>query len=101
MEKLYRITYNNEGIYNALKNKIDLDTWKDLLRTNNFNWLPKPPSYAINNKSYFKEKGYLKFKEDVLPIIIKYLDKDKIIIKEYNKVKNVIYEDEFQIVVSE
>lgn len=94
----YRVTYENKGIYNELKNMVDINTWKELLESNEINWLPKPPSYAENNKSYFTEKGYKKFTKNVLPIIENYLSKDKIKISSYQSLENIIYEDEYQVV---
>ncbi len=99
-KEYFRVTYENKGIYNELKNKVDRNTWESILSKKEINWLPKPPSYAENNKSYFTKKGYDKFNQDVLPIIEKYIDKDKIDVKIYSKIHNIIYEDEFQVVVS-
>ncbi len=70
----YRITYNGEGIYNALKNIVGLDTWKDLLNNKQLNWLPKPPEYSSKNISYFTKKGYELFEQKTLPILLKYLE---------------------------
>jgi len=95
----YRITYNGEGIYNALKNIVDIDTWKDLLSNKNINWLPKPPEYSSKNTSYFTKKGYRFFQQKTLPIILKYLDKENIQINNYNEIcNNILYIDEYQIV---
>ena len=102
MNKYYRITYEGNGIYDALKNKInDIEIWKTILSSNNINWLPKPPSYSFNNKSYFTELGYNTFNEKTLPIIIKYLDKEKIKIETYNNANNIVYSDIYQVVTKE
>ena len=98
---LYRITYNGEGIYNALKKHVDKDIWMQILSSNHITWLPKPPSYASNNKSYFTQKGYIKFNEETLPLICNYLDKNKINIEEFNKIENIIYSDKYQVVIDE
>ena len=99
-DKYYRITYNGEGIYNALKKCIALEKWQELLKSEKINWLPKPPSYAESNKSYFTEKGYDKFKELVLPIVYEHLDNKNIQIEKVENISNVIYEDEFQVVIN-
>ena len=99
METLYRVTYNNEGVYNELKKNINKNTWLDLLSSKEINWLPKPPTYATQNKSYFTEKGFDRFKKETLPIIYKYLDKENIKIETFEKVENIIYSDEYQVVV--
>lgn len=96
----YRITYHGEGIYNALKNIVGMDTWRDLLNNQNVNWLPKPPEYSSKNISYFTKKGYEFFIEKTLPTILNYLDKENIQINHYNDINNnILYTDEYQIVI--
>lgn len=95
----YRITYNNEGIYSALKNSVDLDTWQKLLNNEHINWLPKPPTYSSKNIFYFTKEGYERFKEETLPIIHSYLNKENIKIEKYNNItNNILYADEYQII---
>ena len=101
MEMLYRVTYNNEGIYNELKKVVGRDIWLHLLSLKEINWLPKPPTYANENKSYFTQKGFDRFKEETLPLICKYLDKDNIKIETFEKVDNIIYFDEYQVVIDD
>ncbi len=96
----YRITYNGEEIYNALKKVVGMDVWKELLNNEQINWLPKPPDYSFNNISYFTKKGYEVFEQKTLPIILKYLDKEDIEINTYNEIcNNILYFDDYQIVV--
>ncbi len=96
----YRITYNGEEIYNALKKVVGMDVWKELLNNEQINWLPKPPDYSFNNMSYFTKKGYEVFEQKTLPIILKYLDKEDIEINTYNEIcNNILYFDDYQIVV--
>lgn len=96
----YRVTYNNEGIYDALKKSVDIDVWKKILSNKQVNWLPKPPFYDLQNKSYFTEKGYKKFETDTLPLICKYLEKINIRITIYKEIEgNIVYKDEYQVVV--
>ncbi len=96
----YRITYNEEGIYNALKNIVGDYTWKELLNDKQINWLPKPPEYTSKNKSYFTKKGYELFEQKTLPILLKYLDKENIEINTYNEIGNkTLYTDEYQMVI--
>jgi hypothetical protein len=98
-ELFYRVTYNNEGIYNALKKSVSLDVWKQLLLSDNINWLPKPPTYCANNKSYFTKLGYEKFKKEALPLICKYLDKNKIKFEESYIEDTIIYKDKYQVII--
>lgn len=98
--KYYRVTYNDEGIYNALKDSIDLDTWKKILSSEDITWLPKPPSYSSKNVSYFTEKGYEEFSNKAMPIISNYLKKKNIKIDTFDKISgSIVYSDEYQIVV--
>lgn len=99
--KYYRITYNGEGIYNALKNRIDSNVWQKILLSENINWLPKPPKYSSNNTSYFTEKGYLVFSNKTMPTIYKYLKKENIKIEMFDEISDsILYSDEYQIVVN-
>ena len=71
----YRVTYYNKGIYNELKKIVGKEIWLELLKKEEFTWLPKPPSYARNNKSYFTEEGFMVFKGKTLPLISNNLTK--------------------------
>ncbi len=96
----YRISYNDEGIYNALKRNVSLDIWKEILSNDDIRWLPKPPSYSSKNISYFTEKGYMEFSKRVMPIIVTYLKKENIEVEIFDKISNdVLYSDDYQIVV--
>lgn len=98
----YRVTYNNQGIYQAFRNQVSFEKWKKLLRSNNINWLPKPPSYTKGFKSYFTQNGFKKFKQLVLPIFKEVLDQNQIQIDTINKLDGEIkYQDQYQIVIDE
>lgn len=98
----YRVTYNDEGIYNALKKTVSIDVWKEILSSKQINWLPKPPYYNSENKSYFTEKGYEKFENDTLPLVCKYLKKENIKVTIYKDiVGDILYKDDYQIVVKD
>ena len=100
--EVYRCTYKGEGIYEALRKNVDLETWKSILSSDKINWLPKPPQYKSdkNCRSYFTYKGYKKFSKDVLPIMYKYLDKKYIKIDKLYIYGKPLYQDEYQIVIS-
>lgn len=70
IERLYRITHNNIGIYEAVRLQISAEEWQDFLNNENVNWLYKPDDYDSSYISYFTEKGYKKFKEKTLPLIL-------------------------------
>lgn len=100
--KFIRITYDGEGIYQAFKESVSFDVWKSFKNSNAANWLPLPPSYEGNYRSYFTITGYKMFMKRTYPVMIKYLDKGKIKIEEvYLQQSNIIYEDKFQVVISE
>lgn len=97
----YRVTYNGEGIYEALRKTISEDEWKIFLNSYSAKWLPKPNVYPEDARSLFTKYGIRMFKKHTLPYMRKYLDNEKIKIEElkYDYV-NPIYSDEYQIVVS-
>ena len=100
--KFIRVTYDGEGIYQAFKESVSFDVWKSFKNSNAANWLPLPPSYEGNYRSYFTTTGYKMFMKRTYPVMIKYLDKGKIKIEEvYLQQSNIIYEDKFQVVISE
>lgn len=107
---LYRVTYNGNGIYDEFRKAVNDETWKSFLTSNAVKWLPKPPDGIYrNNKtdyiynSYFTQDGFDTFNLKTLPIIKKYLDKDKIVksIVNYNDIKktqHIVYNDKYQII---
>ncbi len=106
----WRIEYNNIGIYEAFKmalwnkSKNPKEEWIKLKNSSVFNWLPVPTNKYENCKSFFSEQGYDSFIKYTYPKFIKYLDKNKIIIKKY-KLENIddkiVYQDLYQIVITE
>lgn len=105
--KGWRVTYQGIGIYEALKNAMFEQTgssnaWISFINSDACNWLPKPPSYGNDNKSFFTEKGFNRFDKLVLPIIAQYIDQTKIYIEEIMVPTNqIVYSDEFQFVISD
>ncbi len=101
VEKFYRVSYCGVGIYQSLKNNINEKEWKNFLKSKDVKWLPKPPDYLEFYRSYFTKGGFDVFIEKTMPIIKKYLDFDKISIDEVSGLKNIVYEDTYQIIVEE
>lgn len=95
----YRLTYDGIGIYEAFKKHVEMNILKDFLSSSLSNWLPKPPEYKENYTSYFTELGYEKFNREVLPTFVKYLNREKINVEVISEVGNVVYSDEYQIVI--
>lgn len=100
MSKYYRITYEGDGIYNALRNNVTIDEWKKLLMSDCMTWLPKPTYYSKANRSYFTKKGIDMFKRKTMPVMLQYLDSTKIQIHTYSNIeqKDIVYEDLYQII---
>lgn len=96
------IDYEGVGVYQALKKAVGYE-WKDILDKQDISWLPKPPDYNGGMKSYFTMKGYREFKQKVMPIIRQYLNEDKLneeyMLEESFDSKNLVYSDEFQIIM--
>lgn len=109
MKEYYRITCNNIGIYEYFKkylwNNIPnaKEIWNEFINSENNKWLKKPTIYKDNSKeynSYFNIEGYNMFLEKTLPMITKWIDKNSIKIDKIEIEKNeIIYEDEYQIVI--
>ena len=101
MDRLYRVTYNGVGIYEAFKNACTYDEWKSFKNSDAVKWLPVPKAYGkdTNNTSYFTELGYSKFKKNVYPIITQKLDKGSIKVDEVTLSTDPIYSDLYQVVV--
>lgn len=98
--KFYRVTYESEGIYNALRKHISCDDWIKFLSLKEVSWLPKPPIYSSNYLFFFTELGYQKFMDNVFPILCRYLDKEKIIIDIYDQLDHIIATDLYQVIIS-
>lgn len=93
----YRWTYNNIGIYEALKKAMGFEKWKEFLKSGVSSWLPHPKEYPSSYRSYFTSAGNKKFKETILPICKEYLDDSKIICNKSEVDKNnIIYQDKYQ-----
>lgn len=108
VNKYFRFSYNEVGIYEALKKEIwnsqdnPIDEWNTLKISEAFTWLKVPSSYPENSYSYFTEEGYRIFIKKSYPVFSKYLDKDKIVMEEYifdDDKLDIVYQDEHQIVV--
>ena len=101
-ERFYRVSYNGIGIYQALKEAVDIRTWKMYLNSDIFTWLPSPKNYPPNSKSYFTEDGLDMFKHTLFPILEKHLVVSKIVIKRYyiNDIDDIIYRDKYQVITN-
>lgn len=95
----YRVKYNNIGIYEAIRKNVSFRIWRSLLNSKIFKWLSKPPFYLRGYSSYFTELGFWKFKKIVYPICRKYLNEDFIKIQYTDNLTNIVYQDEYQVII--
>lgn len=100
--KVWRVTYNGVGIYEAYKLAVSKDKWIKFKKSSASKWLPLPPKYGIEYRSYFTYEGLQKFNKLTLPVISKVLDSNQIVIEEIPSLPQacVVYRDEYQVVVS-
>lgn len=90
----YRITSKGTGVYQAFKEKVGQRKWQEVLKVSK--WLPNPPNYKNNYRSYFTEEGFEKFKTTVFPVMMNYIS---ITIKQFDYIPGItVYEDRYQIV---
>ena len=101
--KFYRVSYNGEGVYEALRKKIGWD-WKTVKQDPDINWLPQPQvdEYKDTYRSYFTTLGYKTFQAKTMKVINKYLDPEKLEVKEYNNIQGILmYKDQYQVVIDQ
>lgn len=104
--KGYRFTLQdkNVGIYEELKRIMynetnSPDTWEEFKKSPACSWLPSPPSYGEDNKSYFTKMGYDKFMSDTWPVLTKYINDDTIDCEEVDiPVTQIVYQDDYQFI---
>ena len=100
----WRFTYKGQGIYQALKNAMwqitgSSKAWIDFKNSEACSWLPEPPSYGSNDRSYFTKLGYDTFMERTFPIMKNYLDENDIKISHSDiPVSDIVYKDQYQFI---
>ena len=98
---LYRVTYNDIGIYEAYKKACSFDEWRSFINSDAATWLDVPKIYNkdINHTSYFTKRGYELFQKNTYPIIIQKLNKRNIKVDQVVLDVKPVYEDLYQVVV--
>jgi hypothetical protein len=97
-KKLYRYTSNGEGIYLVGKRLLPESLVEEAWEARK--WLPKPQLPPGEYRFFMTEKGKAKYEETLLKVHQKYLTNivcQEIDISEINE--DIIYEDEWQLVV--
>lgn len=96
----YRVTVNSIGIYEA----VDRDCPRDDIRRKNKpdgSWLPKVGSNYPGAISYWTEFGWKAYNESGLFTWHKSVVTEEVWVEKLeNKPENILYEDEYQIIVS-
>lgn len=100
----WRFTHKGEGIYEALKNAMwnitrSPKAWTEFKNSEACSWLPKPPLYGSNDRSYFTRLGYDTFMERTFPIMKKYLNEEDIEVSQtVVSSSDIVYRDQYQFV---
>lgn len=98
---LYRITYDDIGIYEAYKKACSFDEWRSFINSDAATWLDVPKIYNrdINHTSYFTKRGYELFQKNTYPVIIQKLNKRNIKVDQVVLDVKPVYKDLYQVVV--
>ena len=96
---LYRVTYGSDSIYEAYRNAVSNKELNEFCKK--FKWMnPRFVHEHSDWRLYFTERGYIEFRESILPEITKVLDKDKIEVEQVSEnpypADQIAYEDEYQ-----
>ena len=94
--KLYRYTTKGEGVFSAGKRLLPENLVEEVLEAKK--WLVKPKLLKGNYRFYLTEKGKEVYERTLLKSHKKYLKDIKLEIIERRKIRNIIYEDKYQIV---
>ncbi|MBI4116186.1 hypothetical protein HY449_00400 [Candidatus Pacearchaeota archaeon] len=94
--KLYRYASNGEGVFSAGKRLLPKELVPEIDKIRGS--IPKPNLKNGNYRFYLKSKGKKVYLKNYYPIHKKYLKNITIEKVSYNKLKNIIYEDECQVV---
>ena len=95
--KVYRYTTNNEGVFSAGKRLLPEKLVEEVLE--NKKWLIKPKLQNGEYRFYLTKNGKEKYESTLLISHKKYLKNIKLEVYNKNDLKNIVYEDEYQIVV--
>ena len=98
-EKVYRYTSNNEGVFSAGKRLLPKELIDEAWE--NRKWLPKPNLPDGDYRFYLTLKGKEQYEKTLLNVHKKYLPNIKLEEINKNNIGEIIYEDEWQVVVKE
>ncbi len=102
MRMVHRYTTKGEGIFSAGKRLLADAFAKSIINLEEVlkakEWLPKPKLPKGDYIFYLTEKGKKMYENSLLKLHKKYLEEIKCEIIEKEKIKNIIYEDEYQVV---
>lgn len=97
MQKLYRYTSNDEGIWSAGKRLLPTDLVDEAFEQRK--WMPKPKLPDGNYRFLLTEKGKEQYEKTLLNVHKKYLSNIKCEEVNHSDVGSIVYEDDWQVVV--
>lgn len=92
------LTYNGKDLLKEYRKKIGEEAWETIRKEKMF-WLPNPIPMKKQDKIIFTTKGFLLFRGNILPLILEELEDKNIKLKTIRDFQNVIYKDEYQIII--
>ncbi len=95
-QKLYRFTTNGEGVFSAGKRLLSTSLIDEVIEAKK--WIPKPTLPKGNYRFYLTEKGKKQYEKTLLHSHKKYLANIKCESINRDELKNIIYEDDWQVV---
>ncbi len=95
-QRLYRFTTNGEGVFSAGKSRLPKELVDEVIEAKK--WLLKPKLTEGNYRFYLTEKGKDKYENTLIHSHKKYLPNIKCESINRDELKNIIYEDEWQVV---
>ena len=96
-KKLYRYTSNNEGVFSAGKRLLPKSLAQEALEARK--WMPKPQLPKCDYIFFLTEKGKNKYEQTLFKVHQKYLSNIKCKEIDHQKAGEIVYEDEWQVVI--
>ncbi|MFA7302139.1 MAG: ParB/RepB/Spo0J family partition protein [Candidatus Paceibacterota bacterium] len=96
-KKLYRYTSNKEGVFSAGKRLLPESLGDEALEARK--WMPKPQLPEGDYRFFLTEKGKNQYERTLFKVHQKYLSNFECEEIDPQKIGNVVYEDEWQVVI--
>ncbi len=96
-QELFRYTSDGEGIWSAGKRLLPENLVNEAYEARK--WMPKPQLPGGDYRFYLTKKGKEQYEKTLLKVHQKYLSNIKVEEIDPSIIENIIYEDEWQVVV--